>query len=119
MEKIDISDKDMEEYGRALVHTNLYKKLYGCNTLSNRVDFLEKAFQDNSPEVKKWVDGVRWYAKKIQKEACDFSDKKKLSEDEKKLKETEDFLSHQSDVLPYQIYSVRDLALRILHAGKN
>jgi hypothetical protein len=92
--------------------------LYGCDTLNGRLDLIEGASHNSSPEVVQWLEAVRSYAAEIQAEACDFSDTEQLKKDEKDLEETEDFLLHQSDLLPYQVYSVRDLALRLRHVGK-
>ncbi len=115
---VDVSDKDSKLYGRVLTHTTLYKMLYGCDNLDSRLDFLEKASHDGSPEVFKWLGEVHRHATEIQLEACDFGNTEQLRKDEESLEKTEDFLSCQSDLLPCQVYSVRDLALRLRHAGK-
>lgn len=101
-----------------LAITTLYMKLYDCNTLDSRLDLIELASHSNSPEGLQWLADVRSIAAKIQKEVCDFSDGKKLQKDETGLRETEEFLAHQSDLLPCQVYSARELALLLKHAGK-
>jgi len=117
-EKINISKENPEEYATVLARTTLYKKLYGCDILSNKLNFLRKVENNSSDEIKKWLDRVYECAKSIQKKALDFGDLEKLSEDLKKLEETEKFLACQSDVLPCQIYSPRDLALKLRSSGK-
>ncbi len=117
MDKIDISGLDPAEYGRVLAHTNMYKIIYGCDVIDDRLDLIRAAAGDRSPEIINWLKLVKQQAANIQAKACDFSDAKQLHKDEEDLAETEDFLVHQSDLLPCQVYSVRDLALIAKHQG--
>jgi hypothetical protein len=112
--KLDISGKDPVVYGELLADTTLYKRLYGCDNLDYRTDYLRAAENDTSPEVGAWLAAVQVHATEIEVKAFDFGDLDRLRKDEETLEQHERYLRDKGDdLLPYQLYTVRDLAILI------
>lgn len=105
------------EDAREVAHVILYRALYGWdNTFDDaRLDVLLKKLKEQPDKADKYLEKVHHMAKRILGKAFDFSDPNKLAEDEKSLENTEGFLGCTDDLLPWQIYSVRDMALKLWH----
>lgn len=107
------------EDAREMTHVVLYRALYGWDNAFDdaRLEDLQKKLKeqpepDNGDE---YLEKVYQMAKRILEKAFDFSGPDKLAEDKKSLEDTEGFLGCTDDLFPWQMYSVRNMALKLWH----